>query len=168
MLLDIKQFSFGKQCLLGSFPLFNIQFYFCTGYQPSLPTNDGGNFQLLSDGSELNDNGVLVNHQTSPNPAQPVLDIIRNPMLQRDEGIIIEKNQIFHLHQLTRILPVVKVTQNWRNWSLLKQSKSEHNLEKWSMIFWIKIGTFIRTKSEHDLAKSEHDFAQSQKNKTYF
>jgi len=60
---------------------------------------------LLSDRSELNDNGILVNLQTAPNPAQLVLDIIRNPKLRRDEGIIIGKSQIFLLHQLTRNSP---------------------------------------------------------------
>jgi len=95
LLLDIKPFSFGNQCI----------FYLCTGNQPSLTTNDGGNFQLLSEGPELNDNGILVNLQTEPNPAQLVLDIIRIPMIRRDEGIIIEKSQIFLLDQLTRISP---------------------------------------------------------------
>ncbi|RHN60284.1 hypothetical protein MtrunA17_Chr4g0024061 [Medicago truncatula] len=75
------------------------------GYQPSFTTNDGGNVQLLSDRSELNDNGILVNLQTAPNPAQLVLDMIRNPKLRQEEGMVIEKRQIFLLDQLTRISP---------------------------------------------------------------
>jgi len=40
--------------------------------------------------------------------------------------------------------------------------------EKSEQNFWSRIGTFIRKKSEHDLAKLEHDFVQKHKNKTYF
>jgi len=41
----------------------------------------------------------------APNPAQLVLDIIRNTIIRREEGIVIEKSQIFLLEQLTRISP---------------------------------------------------------------
>ena len=53
----------------------------------------------------MNDNGILVNLQSAPSPAQLVLDLIRNPKLRQDEGTVIEKRQIFLLDQLTRISP---------------------------------------------------------------
>jgi len=48
---------------------------------------------------------------------------------------------------------VVKVTQNWRNWSLLMLSKSEHDLKNWSTIFKPELTLPVRKKSKHYLAK---------------
>ncbi|XP_045830821.1 interaptin-like [Trifolium pratense] len=63
--------------------------------------------QFLS-GTELNGNGFLVHLQTSSDPAELVLEMIQNPMLRRDEGIIIDKGHICLLDQLMRISPQIK------------------------------------------------------------
>ncbi|KAK2351562.1 hypothetical protein QL285_097112 [Trifolium repens] len=63
--------------------------------------------QFLSD-TELNGNGFLVHLETSSDPAELVLEMIQNPMLRRDEGVIIDKGHICLLDQLTRISPHIK------------------------------------------------------------
>jgi hypothetical protein len=63
------------------------------------------NLHLLS---ELNGNGFLVHLETSSDPAELVLEMIQNPMLRRDEGVIIDKGHICLLDQLTRISPHIK------------------------------------------------------------
>ncbi|KAK2449683.1 hypothetical protein QL285_008853 [Trifolium repens] len=61
--------------------------------------------QFLS-GTELNGNDdVLVHLQTSSDPAELVLEMIQNPILRRDKGIVIDKGHICMLAQLMRISP---------------------------------------------------------------
>jgi hypothetical protein len=56
--------------------------------------------------SELNGNDdVLVHLQTSSDPAELVLEMIQNPILRRDKGIVIDKGHICMLAQLMRISP---------------------------------------------------------------
>jgi len=49
----------------------------------------------------------------------------------------------------------VKVTQNWRNGSLLKLSKSEHDVKNRSTIFGPELTLSIRKKLEYNLVKSD-------------
>lgn len=82
--------------------------YLYTDNQLSLTTTDGRNLQSLSDESELNDNEILFDLQTSSDPAKLVLEIIRNPMLPHNDGVIIDQSHIFLLDQLMRISPHIK------------------------------------------------------------
>nr|KYP68137.1 Involucrin [Cajanus cajan] len=81
----------------------------------SSPTLDGRNLLLPyiehTNEPELIGSDILVNLQTSSDPAKLVLDIIQNPIVPQNignEGVIIDGSHIFLLEQLMIISPPVK------------------------------------------------------------
>jgi len=66
--------------------------YLYTANQPTKSRHNGGR---NLHGCKLNGRAILVDLQTTSDPAKHVLKIIWNPILTWDEGITIDKSDIF-------------------------------------------------------------------------
>lgn len=59
-------------------------------------------------GCKLNGRAILVDLQTTSDPTKHVLEIIWNPILTWDEGITIDKSDIFLSISMMRISPNIE------------------------------------------------------------